>query len=153
MSLQGSGAISLANLAAEFGDSPPYSMSEYYRGGALVPASISYTATATEGPYYTEPPGTAWMQWINGDGSEGGANVQWGGVNVHENVPAGTYSVSVGGYTYYRSYFVKSIRDKFYWDYYAIARYYYYTAYETVNTGIPGSGQISLNQFYGGRKT
>jgi hypothetical protein len=149
MSLQGSGAISLANLAAEFGDSPPYSMSEYYRGGALVPASIPYTATATEGPYYTQG-ATSWLTWYNG--GETGNSAQWGGGSVADNIPAGTYSISIGGYLYYRSYYVAH-DDKLSLDEYAIARNSYYTAYETVNTGIPGSGQISLNQFYGGRKT
>ena len=151
MSLQGSGAISLANLAAEFGDSPPYSMSEYYRGGALVPASIPYTATTTEGPYYTYG-STSWLTWVDANGNDTGNSAQWGGVSVADNIPAGTYSVSIGGYLYYRSYYV-SRDSKLYIDDYAIARNSYYTAYETVNTGIPGSGQISLNQFYGGRKT
>ena len=37
MALQGSGAISLLNLATEFGGTAPHSMSEYYRGGGIVP--------------------------------------------------------------------------------------------------------------------
>ena len=37
MALQSSGAISLADLATEFGGTAPHSMSEYYRGGGLVP--------------------------------------------------------------------------------------------------------------------
>ena len=36
MALQASGAISLANLATEFGDTTPNSMSEFYAGGSLV---------------------------------------------------------------------------------------------------------------------
>lgn len=36
MALQSSGAISLADLATEFGDSAPHSMSEFYAGGGLV---------------------------------------------------------------------------------------------------------------------
>lgn len=36
MALQSSGAISLADLATEFGDSAPHSMSEFYAGGSLV---------------------------------------------------------------------------------------------------------------------
>lgn len=36
MALQASGEISLNNLATEFGDSPPNSMSEFYSGGSLV---------------------------------------------------------------------------------------------------------------------
>jgi len=38
MPLQESGQISLQDLATEFGDSPPSSISEFYAGGSLVPA-------------------------------------------------------------------------------------------------------------------
>jgi len=41
MALQGTGAISLADLATEFGDSAPHSMSEFYAGGSLVGAHNS----------------------------------------------------------------------------------------------------------------
>lgn len=41
MTLQSSGAISLANLATEFGDSAPHSISEFYRGGAKVSSNNS----------------------------------------------------------------------------------------------------------------
>ncbi len=41
MVLQSTGEISLSNIGVEFGDTPPYSMSEYYAGGLLVPTGIS----------------------------------------------------------------------------------------------------------------
>lgn len=41
MTLQSSGAITLAQIAAEFGGSTPHSLSEYYRGGAYVPSSVT----------------------------------------------------------------------------------------------------------------
>lgn len=41
MALQASGAISLQNIATEFGGSQPHSLSEYYRGGGLVPSTVS----------------------------------------------------------------------------------------------------------------
>lgn len=37
MAIQSSGAVSFSDLATEFGDTTPYSMSEYIRGGSLVP--------------------------------------------------------------------------------------------------------------------
>ena len=37
MALQGSGSISFSDLATEFSDTVPYSMSEFYRGGGKVP--------------------------------------------------------------------------------------------------------------------
>ena len=49
MALQGSGAISFSDLAAEFGDSQPYSLSEYYRNGSLVPDATQNSNIATSG--------------------------------------------------------------------------------------------------------
>lgn len=43
MTLQTSGAISLNDLATEFGGAQPHSLSEYYAGGGLVPAGASGT--------------------------------------------------------------------------------------------------------------
>lgn len=45
MTLQSSGAISLNQIATEFGGSAPHSMSEYLRGGSNVPATLTGTAT------------------------------------------------------------------------------------------------------------
>ena len=41
MALQASGAISISELATEFGDTVPNSLSEFYNGGSLVP-SVAY---------------------------------------------------------------------------------------------------------------
>lgn len=41
MALQSSGAISLSDIQTEFGGSNPISLSEYYRGGGLVPSSVT----------------------------------------------------------------------------------------------------------------
>lgn len=43
MTLQTSGAISLANIQTEFGGSNPISLSEYYAGGTYVPSGTSGT--------------------------------------------------------------------------------------------------------------
>jgi hypothetical protein len=45
MALQGSGAISLNEIAAEFGGTAPHSMSEYLRGGNNVPTTLTGTST------------------------------------------------------------------------------------------------------------
>ena len=47
MALQTSGAISLAQVQAEFGGSHPISMSEYYQGGAYVPTTASFGKGST----------------------------------------------------------------------------------------------------------
>ena len=45
MTIVTSGPISLNAIAAEFGGSTPHSLSEYFKGGANVPATITGTAT------------------------------------------------------------------------------------------------------------
>lgn len=43
MTLPSSGTISLGQIATEFSDSQPNSMSEFYRNGSLVPSSKTVT--------------------------------------------------------------------------------------------------------------
>lgn len=50
MTLQTSGAISLADIQAEFGGSNPISITEYFRGGALVPDTVTNAGIPTSGP-------------------------------------------------------------------------------------------------------
>jgi len=47
MALQASGAISISELATEFGDTVPNSLSEFYNGGSLVPPVAYETVTAS----------------------------------------------------------------------------------------------------------
>lgn len=49
MALQTSGAISLNDIAGEFGGSTPHSLSEYYRGGSNVPNSTANNSIPTSG--------------------------------------------------------------------------------------------------------
>ena len=49
MALQTSGAISLNDIAGEFGGSVPHSINEYYRGGGLVPDSGANSSIPTSG--------------------------------------------------------------------------------------------------------
>ena len=46
MTLQSSGAISFFQVAAEFGDSAPHSLSEFYKGG-IVPTTVPDAVTAS----------------------------------------------------------------------------------------------------------
>lgn len=48
MALQSSGQIKLSEVASEFGDSAPNSMSEFYRGGSLVGSSNTSVPTSGE---------------------------------------------------------------------------------------------------------
>jgi len=49
MALQTSGAISLSNIAGEFGGSTPHSINEYYRGGSNVPNTTVNNSIPTSG--------------------------------------------------------------------------------------------------------
>ena len=49
MTLQSSGAISLANVQSEFGSSNPIGINEYYRGGSNVPNSSANSSIPTSG--------------------------------------------------------------------------------------------------------
>ena len=46
MALQSSGSITLAQIASEFGDSQPHSLSEFYRNGGKVPANNTNVPTS-----------------------------------------------------------------------------------------------------------
>jgi len=46
MAIQSSGTISMDNIRTEFGDTGSIALSECYRGGSIVPSSLSDTATA-----------------------------------------------------------------------------------------------------------
>jgi len=92
MTLQSSGAISIANLASEYGGSAPHSMNEYYKGGSLVPSTVSETVTAASmsgsvydgrGDYWGTPPtinsGNYIYQhyrWAD-NGTVGTGDIQW----------------------------------------------------------------------------
>ena len=49
MAIPGSGPIKISELATEFGDTTPNSMSEYYRGGSLVPDSPTNSGVPASG--------------------------------------------------------------------------------------------------------
>ena len=49
MALPASGQLSISDIATEFGDTQPNSMSEYYRGGSLVPDSAGNSAVPASG--------------------------------------------------------------------------------------------------------
>jgi len=49
MALPGSGQLSINDIVGEFGGSAPHSLSEYYRGGSLVPDSATNSGVPTSG--------------------------------------------------------------------------------------------------------
>jgi len=153
--LQASGAISLANIKALFGGPASPSLANYYRGGSYIPATKSVTTSGTtrepaSGEYYTPNTTYCWFWYQTGN-----KNIYWAGTIVASNQPQ-SGSVTVGNITYYSgtlnydaagSYGTRNqIR--------AVYRTYPYSTTTTpsINTGIPGSGRISLSQFYSAEK-
>ena len=49
MALPGSGQLSINDIVGEFGGSAPHALSEYYRGGSLVPDSATNSGVPTSG--------------------------------------------------------------------------------------------------------
>lgn len=155
--LQSSGAISFSQLQSHFGGGNPISISEYYRNGSYVPSIYTVTTTTTtttrqpsSGSNYTVWGGSTGYEWrVIGTSS---TQIYWGSSTITTSASATATSHTSGGWTYYRSTFV--VQN------YSIYRYRIYrqqtttsssTTTTNINTGIPSSGTISMNQFYGGR--
>ena len=154
MTLQTSGAISLANLASEYSDSQPNSLSEFYRNGGKVPNSITVNVPA--GSYSTQY-NVNTHYWRVGIFSE----LRWANVSINSGAMTSQTATtfSSGGYDYERGAFVANIvqgsgKVAFTYAYYQIKRRTSATtSTQNVNQNVPTSGTISLSQFYGGRKT
>ena len=157
MALQSSGAISLSQLQGEYGGSNPISMSEYYRNGGLVPNTIS-SSTTGPGAYTAYQYNATTYHWRTFVFSM----ITWAG----SPVSTGTLSTSAttftsGGYDYQRGSLVGNVttgsgKSAATSVHYRIRRRQSSvttTTSTSVNQSVPTSGQISLSQFYGGRKT
>lgn len=146
--LPSSGAISLNDIQNVMGGTNPISMSEYYRGGAYVPATK--TVTVNEGPSYQlgAVGGANAYYWLDRTGTNTeliywNAIVTSKGPTITATAPAGATSVTVSGITYTRGAFVASSR-------YEISRSFQSTT--NINTNVPTSGTISISNFYGAEK-
>ena len=179
MTLQTSGSISLSELASEFGGSAHHSLSEYYRGGANVPTTI--TTGVAQGSF------SAYQGNVTGaTGSTGvvtsvnyfwkiqffSSSVVWNGVDKPNTNPleltgilsgphTQTLFLSNDGFEYERGPLIGNFQVPSGSPGFTLAANLYQvrrrqaatTTTTTVNTGIPSSGQVSLTDFYGGRKT
>lgn len=148
--LQSSGAISINDIKALFGGPASPSLSDYYRGGAYVPAVKSVTTRDPVSGQNYQTTGSLYY-WID----QGEA--YWNNTQVSANTGTST-SFTNGGYTYYKG----SLRESIYHPatgYTPAYTTYYYDIYRTsvdnnvaINSNVPASGQISLTQFYGAEK-
>ena len=150
MTLQSSGAISLANLASEYTDTQPNSLSEFYRNGGKVPSSITENVAA--GSYVTQYNVNTYYSRVVIF-----ASLRWNIVNITTSASSTATTFSSGGFDYQRGAFVANItqgsgKTAFTYAYYKIKRRTSATTTTTnVNQNVPTSGTISLSQFYGGR--
>ena len=162
MALQTSGAISFLNLQNEFGGSNPISISEYYRGGGLVPSTrTTYVTTYEPASGFTEvsllTPLNGWAQrqdspytvriFWNSDTQV----VEFSGADL--GIPS---SYTTGGWTYYRDTNATLTDIPFAganYNVWEIRRQQTTSTLVNINTSVPTSGQISLNNFYGATAT
>ena len=86
MTLQSSGAISLANIASEFGGSTPHSLSEYYGVAGGVPSS----GTISMSQFY----GTSSPAYVY---ATGGSVSQSGNYRTHYFYSSGSFYISNSG--------------------------------------------------------
>jgi hypothetical protein len=168
--LQSSGAISIANIKNLFGGPASPSFANYYRGGSYIPS------TKTVSTLVIEPTGLADTRYgvtpVLRNGSWYLEHMYKGvwfitNTNLHTlwwndsrfvtSVSGLGTSYSYGGYTYYMSSvsWTSQFSTSCYcyqWYAYGIRRTSGGSSTVSINTGIPSSGQISMNQFYGAEK-
>ena len=161
MALQTSGVIDFGQLQSEFGGSNPIGINEYYRGGANVPTTVG----TSPGSWSSYGPNHVNYALIVSVASSGGATtytMRWVGSTIYAVSSTNPHNSSLitgalGGYDYQRAATAWTIT---YPGKYGTHTTYYYAQRRrvtgssvTVNTSIPASGAISMNQFYGGRNT
>ncbi len=141
----------LAHVRNALGGSNPVSMSQYYRGGARVPATRTVNYTAREpgsGELYSRPAGSYW-------GTSGiYLTLYFQGTFIGNFTFANAYSTTVytvSGITYYRGtlFAAETGKGQSGYYYYGIYRTYPASYQQAINTGVPSSGSISMSQLYG----
>jgi len=153
VALQGSGAISFLQMQSEFGGANPISMSEYYRGGSYVPTSVGLPAGSWSSYLAEREPYVSYGFYFIYT-SLNYTHINWGPLvgsfqgNLTTAVVDG-FEYERGGQFYYQGPSKGTYESQ---SYYMIRRRTAATSV-TVNTGIPASGVISMNQLYGGRNT
>jgi len=159
MTLQTSGSISFEDIESEFGGGNPVSINDYYRGGPYVPSSITTSTVVREpssGENYIKD-NVCWRR--HSGGTYDRTTVFWGDQEIYQSSDNTSTSVVINGKTYYKG----TLREEDfipgpgydpprYIDYYGIYRSSEGTTTTSVNGNIPTSGQITLSDFYGGRK-
>jgi hypothetical protein len=161
MTLQTSGSISFEDIESEFGGGNPVSINDYYRGGPYVPSSIT-TSTVLREPSSGESYIKNNICWVKTSGRFQYTWVYWGNEKIFESTDNTLTSVVINGKTYHRDSYRETDAlqtgtggsyTMVYERFYGIHRSSGSTTTTSVNGNVPTSGQISLSDFYGGRKT
>ena len=172
MTLQSSGAISIANLASEYGGSAPHSLNEYYKGGSLVPSTVSelVTASSLSGSVHDQRGGIYTTYPVINSGSYIYQSYTWA-----DNGTTGTWNISwivdkTGTYHYAGTYYIQNATRTATHTWYVagsqVATYnltagnntastsgsFSVTAGQTVNVQVswPSAGWASCGLYFGG---
>ena len=159
MALQTSGVISFSQMQTEFGGANPIGFNEYYKNGSYVPSTIGGPA-GSWGSYVNPPTTTYRWQLLFSGPTLLSLQLKWNGTTVYSTTTQSNANLTqfsgVSGYDYGRGTLYStsggSKHDPFTTKLYKIRRRTTASS-QTVNASIPTSGTISMNQFYGGRKT
>ena len=156
MALQTSGTISINDLRAEFGDSGSSSLSEFYRGGGLVPATET-TTTYDPGPGTTDYEYSLTSPlygWVQDESSPYTNYLYWNDVEFVQFTDSAFNATSsythTDGWTYIRDSSPSATGidlGDIIVSVFQIRRQQSTTT--NINTGVPTSGTISLDDFYG----
>ena len=158
MALPTSGTISINDLRAEFGDSGSSSLSEFYRGGGLVPSTqttstTTYEPSATTFEYSLVSPLYGWVQ---DESSPFTIYLYWDNVELVQFTDSSFGATSsythTDGWTYVRASSPSATGidlGDIIVSVFPIRRQKTTTTVININTGVPTSGTISLSNFYG----
>ena len=158
MALPTSGTISINDLRVEFGDSGSSSLSEFYRGGGLVPSTqttstTTYEPSATTFEYSLVSPLYGWVQ---DESSPFTIYLYWNNVELVQFTDSSFGATSsythTDGWTYVRASSPSATGidlGDIIVSVFPIRRQKTTTTVININTGVPTSGTISLSNFYG----
>ena len=158
MALPTSGTISINDLRVEFGDSGSSSLSEFYRGGGLVPSTqttstTTYEPSATTFEYSLVSPLYGWVQ---DESSPFTIYLYWNNVELVQFTDSSFGATSsythTDGWTYVRASSPSATGidlGDIIVSVFPIRRQKTTTTVTNINTGVPTSGTISLSNFYG----
>lgn len=139
----------MASIQSALGGSNPIGLNEYYRGGSFVPTTASTVVREpTTGQYYN---GTSsqYYYWRNFYNDPEPNTTVFFTDALGFTVNSSTTSFTSGAYTYYRGSLTYQDTGKIPYNDYGIYRTS--GSSTSINTGVPSSGTISIQNLFGAR--